>query len=104
MEPALAAPNVFEMLDPVRHINLLAGDSSLSQSFIKQTPGRADKRKALLIFLIPRLLADKNYLRFIRPLPKHGLGCILVKVAALARLRGGTKLLQRAVLRYEITG
>ena len=70
------------MLDDVRHVGIVAVDAGCFQSLIKHATGRADERLSLKIFVVPRLLANKNDARLAPALSKDSLRGILIEAAA----------------------
>ena len=58
MQPPLPAFFEFEMFDGVGHINLRTLDGRVGESPVKDSAGGSDKRMALDILFISRLLAD----------------------------------------------
>ena len=82
-------------------------DAGLREGAVEQLAGRADERAAGEILLVARLLADEHDARVERAFAEHGLGGVLVEMAAGAafrlgeqRLPGGERIaarLQRAL-------
>lgn len=60
MNPPFAPRLPFEMLDGIRQVTIRAIDPCLLQSPVQQLSGRADKRLAGAILLIPRLFANQQ--------------------------------------------
>ena len=76
-----------EVLDRVGDVDARAVDPGLLQRRVEQLAGRADERPSGEVFLVARLLADEHDRRVERPFAEHGLGRMLVEVAAGAFAR-----------------
>src|SRR6266498_2675518 len=74
MDPALAARLPLEVLDHVRHVGECPVDARLAERLVEQTSRRSDKRAALAVLTVARLLADEHYLRALRAFTEDGLG------------------------------
>jgi hypothetical protein len=59
MQPSLAAFFEFEMFNGVGHINARTLDGCVGESPVEDSAGGSDKRMALQILFIARLLADQ---------------------------------------------
>ena len=57
---AFSARLPFEMFDGVGDVQLFAVDTGGDEGFAKELPGRANKRFAFEVLLIPRLFADHH--------------------------------------------
>ena len=75
-----------EVLDGVGDVRVFAGDSGGVEGAIEESPCRTDEWPSGLVFGVARLLADENDPGRARPFAEYGLGGVLVKVAAAARL------------------
>jgi hypothetical protein len=60
VEPSLTARLEFEMLDGIGSISARAVDARVAQRSIQQKPRRPDKRMAIAVFSISRLLANQH--------------------------------------------
>ena len=84
VDAALAAGLPFEVLDRVGDVGVGTLDAALAQGAIQEVAGRADERVALLVLLVPGLLADQGQERVRAALAEHGRGRPLVQVTACA--------------------
>jgi hypothetical protein len=66
------------MLDRVRDVHVSSFNASLTERLIQDSAGRSHKWMACHVFLVARLLADEDDRSMGGPLPKHGLGGLLV--------------------------
>ena len=82
MDAAFAAGLPFEVLHRVRDVGVGPLDAALAQGAIQEVAGRADERVALLVLLVPGLLADQGQERVRAALAEHGRGRPLVQVTA----------------------
>ena len=78
VETAFTAPNPFEMLDRVRYINPFSRYTGFDERFVEHASRRSNKRMALAVFLITRLLADQEQVDFWRALAENRLNGVLV--------------------------
>jgi hypothetical protein len=87
VQALLAARLEFEMLYRNCDVSILARDTGFSEGAVENLAGRSDKRPALAIFLVARLLANKDDPSMGATFAEHGLGGILVErtTAAIRR-------------------
>ncbi len=85
VQPALAARLPLEMLHRIGDEHLAPIDPGLADRPVEHAPGRAHERPALLILLVPRLLADHHQPRPRRPFAGNDLRRVAVKRATRAR-------------------
>src|SRR5689334_4130424 len=81
VQTSLATGFKLEVFHGIGHKNRLAFDTRLFQCFRKHAAGRTDKRFALFVFLISRLLANHHNSCARRSLAGHHLRRMLVKRA-----------------------
>src|SRR6266498_5597813 len=103
MDPALAARLPLEVLDHVRHVRERPVDARLVERLVEQTSRRSDKRAALAVLTVARLLADEHYLRALRAFTEDCLSCRTPERAGLTAVhrlpQGGEVQALGAVLR-----
>jgi hypothetical protein len=88
VKAALAARLEFEVLHRIGDENRLALDAGINQGLGQNTACGADEWSTLLLFLIPRLLANQHEPRARRTFPGYNLGGVLIERAACAFLFG----------------
>ncbi len=88
MQPALAARRPFEVFYGVGHVHRAAVEAGIDHRAVEQLPGRTDKRLALHVFLVPRLLANHDHAGIGRAFAKDGLRRVGKQRAAFAKGRG----------------
>lgn len=98
MQALLAARLEFEMLHRIGDIGLAAIDAGIGQSAVEEFSCRPNKGPALQVFLIARLLTDKDDRRLRGTLAEDGLGRVFVERAAAAILGLGAQLHDRPAL------
>src|SRR5262249_16649340 len=81
---SLASRFPVEVFDYVCDVDLCAVDAAVDHLFFKELAGGADKRPAGEVFIVARLLADKDRPRVGLSFPKNGLSPELPKLAGLA--------------------
>jgi hypothetical protein len=84
MNATLAARLPLEMLHGIRHVDFGAVDPSFGERGVQQFSGRADKRFALDVFLIPRYLTDEHDLGGGLPFSEYRLRGIFPQIAGPA--------------------
>src|SRR5437762_6366071 len=104
MQALLAARLEFEMLDRIGDIGLAAIDAGIGQGAVEDFSRRPDKGLALEIFLVTRLLADKDDRRLGGTFAKDGLGGVFIELAAPAVVGLGAQLREGASLRAWLFG
>src|SRR5581483_2177561 len=72
VDPARAARLPLEVLDRVRDVRLLPVDARFGERLVEQPAGRPDERRARLVLLVARLLADEHHLGTQQPLAEDG--------------------------------
>src|SRR5207245_1377167 len=82
MDSALATLLELEVLDRVGDVELLALEPRFGQRLVKHLAGRTDERRALPIFLIPRLFSDEHDPCGGRAPAEDGLRGVAVQIAA----------------------
>jgi hypothetical protein len=85
MQAPLSPQNPFEMLDGIGDIHVLALYVRFCESFVQDSPGRADEWVALPIFHVTGLFTNEDYTRLFRPFAKDALCRVFIQVAAFAR-------------------
>jgi hypothetical protein len=85
MEAPLATPDPFEVLHRVGDVHFIAGNTRVFQRSVKHAAGWSDEGLTFLILDISRLLTHQHHTRMARPITKHSLRSIEVKIASLAR-------------------
>jgi len=60
VDAALPAGLPLEVLDRVRDVGVVARDAAVTERAVEEMPGRADEGVALLVLLVPGLLADQG--------------------------------------------
>ena len=95
VQASLAARLVLEVLHRVGDVDRLALDSRRLQRSVEHLAGRSDEGASGQVFLIARLLADQHQRRIGGAFAEHGLGRILVEMAARAISRFRRQGLQR---------
>src|SRR5688500_1033942 len=88
-----------EMLHRVGDIDLVARDAGVRERLVEHRAGGADKRLALPILLIARLLADEHHARGARAGAEHDLRGGLIQIAAAALMRRRAQRLDACRLR-----
>jgi len=78
VDSSLASRLKLEVFHGVRNINLGCVDSRFFERSSQNSTRRAHKRLALLVFVISRLLADRDHQRVIGAFPEHRL-CRMAK-------------------------
>src|SRR5688572_1341158 len=93
-----------EVLDRVRHVDLVPGDLGLGQALGEDPAGGPDERLPLDVLAVAGLLTDEHHPGLRRAAPEHGPGGVAVKAAALARAARLPEGPQRATLGKERPG
>jgi hypothetical protein len=60
VDAALPAGFPLEVLHGVRDVGVVAVDAAVAQRAVEDMPGGTDERVALLVLLVPGLLADQS--------------------------------------------
>ena len=81
MFATLALRLPFEVLDGVRDVDRVAGDTGFHERFVKQSAGGPHKGMPLQVLLIAGLLADEDKFCMRGAFSKHGLSGPLVQIA-----------------------
>jgi hypothetical protein len=89
---AFAARFPFEMLNSIGDVNFGAVQAGFVQCGVEKFSGRADKRFALLIFLVAGLFTDKQDSRFAGTFAEDGLRRLFVETTGFAVLGAGSSL------------
>ena len=97
VQTPLASWLPLEMLDDVGDVNLFAVNPRSRQGFIQHGPCRSNKRSALNIFLVARLLANHHYASIFATFAKHRLRAQFPEIACLAPCGRGAQGRQRGL-------
>src|ERR1700688_2645979 len=92
------------MFHRVSHIDQGAINPGFHQGAVQQFAGGPHERMTLPVFLVPGLLADKNYFSRGWPFAKDSLTRPRVQVASLATLYGYPQGARSRMLRDELRG
>jgi len=88
VNPAFPTLLEFEVFDDVGDVNIGPIDASFYKRPIEQFSGWSYEWESLQVLVVAGLLTDKNDGRARRPCTENRLGCVPVKIAGLATLRG----------------
>jgi hypothetical protein len=84
MQAPLAAPNPFEVLHRIGHVNFITGNLRVLERSVEHAAGGPDKRLAFLVFDVAGLLANQHHTRRAGPRAKNGLGSIEIEITSFA--------------------
>ena len=88
MNPPLTADLVAEVLDDVRHVDLVARDRGLLEPRVQHGPGGTDEHVPLEVLLVAGHLADQHQACVLGALAHDRLGRALPQVAGATALDG----------------
>lgn len=94
----------FEVLDGIRHVDVVAVDTGCVQRAVEQLARRADERMAGFVFRVTGLFADEHHSSARRTFAENGLRPELEEIAAATTVGRRAKLRERRVRRNEVSG
>src|SRR5690348_8252165 len=102
VDAPLAARTPLEVLDGVRHIDVVACDAGGLERLVEHVARRTDERMTGDVFLVSRLFADQHHPRIRASLAEHRLRCVAPQIASATLVHRASQTGERAFVRREL--